>query len=118
VSDDSAFTDITMSDIKVHFSQDELELIWQCLDASVRGDFFPEWEFQTIFGVDRNTVRVVLEDWPLQTVDSETFTCAVINSLNNLVGYPHGMEKELYDYISAEPDDIKSILTRLVVMRK
>jgi hypothetical protein len=107
-----------MSDIKAHFSQDELILIRQCLDASVRGDFFPEWEFQTIFGVDRKTVSHVMADWPLQTVDSETFTCAVINSLNNLVGYPHRMEKELYDYISAEPSEIKSILTRLVGLRK
>jgi len=76
-----------------------MNIIRDAMRAAVEGPFFPEWEFHTIMGVERKQMRAVLEAWPLQTVDDDTFICATINALNNLIGYPHGMDKELLAYV-------------------
>ena len=80
-------------------SLEEIETIRHALKAVVEGSFFPDWEFETLIGVDRKTVQKVYEAWPLQTVDQDEFACAVIGSMNNLVGYPHGKDDELVDYV-------------------
>jgi len=51
---------------------------------------------------------------PTQTVDDEDFSCAVVGSLNNLLGYPHGQESEWSTYISVEPDQVHLALNELI----
>lgn len=41
----------------------EGELVRRCLAASVDGPFFPDWEFETLFGLTRDEVREVLDAW-------------------------------------------------------
>ncbi len=38
----------------------ERDVVRQCLKAAVESPFFPEWEFGTIFGLERDDVRRVL----------------------------------------------------------
>lgn len=59
-----------------------LEIAEECLRAAVEGPFFPDWEFHTLMGVSREEARTVLEAWPVQTVEPDVFSCAVLNSLN------------------------------------
>jgi hypothetical protein len=92
--------------------------IKQCLNAAARGPFFPDWEFQTLFGVDRQTVLAVHDAWPRQTVDDEDFRSAIIGSLNNLLGYPHQRDDCWSDYITASPLEVKRILEVLVKERR
>lgn len=92
---------------------DTLRITKDCLRAVVEGPFFPDWEFQTLIGVDRDTVRVVMEAWPVRTVEPEAFVCAVMNSLTWLVFYPHGQTEAWDRYISVGPDEVRQALDRL-----
>jgi hypothetical protein len=94
-------------------SSDDLDIVKRALRATVEDDFFPDWEFQTLIGVDRNTVKKVLETFPLQTVDYEEFFCAVFGSMGNLLGYPHGMDEELATYLPEGRSIIRRTLDRL-----
>ena len=38
---------------KEHLTEAELKIVQQCLDAAADGKFFEDWEFHTLFGVDR-----------------------------------------------------------------
>ena len=38
-----------------------LRITKECLRAAVEGPFFPDWEFQILMGVDRETARVVMD---------------------------------------------------------
>lgn len=91
-------------------SAKELEIVRACLRAAVDGDFFPDWEFPIIFGVDRKLVRKVLKAWPRCTVEREDFKSAVCNSLANLVFYPHRMK----DRLPVPPQTIVNTLERMM----
>ena len=82
----------------------EREIVRQCLQAAVEGPFFPDWEFSTLFGLERNEVGNVLQSWPELDESTETVQVAISNSINNLLGYPHGCEKEWSFFISVSPE--------------
>lgn len=103
-----------MIDILQTLDSRVVEITKECLRAAADGPFFPDWEFQTLIGVDRKTVRRVHGAWPDQTVDDEDFSCAVVGSLNNLLGYPHGQESQWSKYISVEPEQIRLVLKELI----
>jgi hypothetical protein len=42
----------------------DLPIIKQCLEATIAGDFFPDWELFVLFGVERGDVARILEAWP------------------------------------------------------
>jgi hypothetical protein len=92
----------------------EHELVTGCLAATVRGDFFPDWEFETLFGVSRSTVERVMTAWPAVDPQDEDVGASVAGALNHLLGYPHGRYKELAEYTSASPDEIRRTLDRLL----
>ncbi len=97
-------------------SKDDIKLVSECLRATVEGSFFPEWEFETLIGVDRATVAHVSECWPQVTVGAEEFVCAVVGSLNNLSNYPHGKLDELRSYLTYEVEEIPRALDRLAAL--
>lgn len=90
----------------------EIELIRQCLEAASNGGFFPDWEFETLFGISREEVKKVCEQWP-NVVQSELSAAAVVGSLNNLLGYPHRKDDELFRKISSSPESLIRLLEKL-----
>ena len=84
----------------------------ECLAAAANGPFFPDWEFQTLFGVERSEVRSILDAWPNLDETNENVLLAINNSMNHLLGYPHGREREWSQYISARPEDVARILQK------
>ena len=88
-----------MDSLAKSLSSDEIETVRRALKATVEGSFFPDWEFETLIGVERDIVKKVYEAWPRQTVDQDVFSCAVIGSMNNLIGYPHRKEDEFAFYV-------------------
>ena len=95
-------------------SSAEVETIRRALRATVEGSFFPDWEFQTLIGLERSEVRQILDDWPRQSLGEVEFRCGVVNSLNNLLGYPHGCMDELAAYGLEGPEAISAVLERLI----
>jgi hypothetical protein len=97
-------------------SSEEIETVRHALKATIEGSFFPDWEFQTLIGVERDIVKKVYEAWPRQIVGQDIFSCAVINSMNFLLGYPHGKEDELALYVPEGRAAIDRALKRLVAL--
>jgi hypothetical protein len=97
-------------------SSAELDTVRRSLQAAVEGNFFPDWEFQTLIGVDRATVQDVYNAWPRQNLDLEDFSCAVVGSLANLLWYPHGRHEELISYVTEGPEAIEAALDRLTAL--
>jgi len=97
-------------------SSDTVIITKECLRAVLEGSFFPEWEFETLFGIDRETVQTVYDAWPTQTIDADDFSCAVVGSLNNLIGYPTGQSEEWSKYISVSPERVREALNELTLL--
>ena len=89
----------------------ELRIIQECLFAAVRGPFFPDWEFATLFGLSRGQVARVADRWPESALNDE-IALAVNNTLVNLTGYPHGEEDSWDHYISAPRSSVKELLQK------
>lgn len=102
-----------MDSLAETLSSSEIETVRRALKATVEGSFFPDWEFETLIGVDRGTVRQVHEAWPRLTVDQDEFSCAVIGSMNNLIGYPHGKDDELAAYVPEGRSAIQKAMRHL-----
>ncbi|QQR88712.1 MAG: hypothetical protein IPJ88_10735 [Myxococcales bacterium] len=96
-----------------YLSEKDIEIIGQCLVASVNGPFFPDWEFATLFGLEREEVGTVMRTWPNVLDDDNSALLAVKNALGNLVGYPHG--EELSQFVSATPEQLLEILKRYLI---
>jgi hypothetical protein len=76
-------------------SNSDRDLIRRSLAACSDGPFFPDWEFHTLFGLTRSEFREAARRWTeLSAVDPEV-ELAAHNGLNNLLGYPHGMDSKL-----------------------
>lgn len=43
---------------------EDQEVILQCLLAAADGPFFPDWEFSTLFGFEREEIRRTASTWP------------------------------------------------------
>ena len=91
---------------------DDVSLIGACLDAVVKGPFFPDWEFGTLFGLSRDDVRAVAKAWPQNAAEPDT-ELAVRNTFANLFGYPHGQERELEEMVSASAERMREVWDRI-----
>jgi hypothetical protein len=96
-----------------HLSEMDKVIIGQALRASVDGPFFPDWEFHTLFGLERSAVRAIADAWPELTAPAENVTLAVNNSLNNLLGYPHRKEGVWSEWLSVDPRQLNELFSRL-----
>ncbi len=91
----------------------EREVVRQCLRAAVESPFFPEWEFGTLFGLDREQVRNVLLSWPEPDESDPTVTIAINNSMNNLVHYPDCDNPKIWtEFVSVSPHEVAVILDK------
>jgi hypothetical protein len=95
------------------FSEREKEIVGEILRAAVEGPFFPEWEFHTLFGLEREEIRRIANDWPTPTEAPENILVAVNNSFNNLLGYPHGQEASWSDWISVDQRTASDLFDRI-----
>lgn len=93
-------------------SAKEQELVRQCIRASVEGPFFPEEEFSTIFGVTRSEAAEVLSQWPKVDESNDVVHMTINNSLNNLLGYPHGLHDNWSEYIEATGQEIAAVFAK------
>jgi hypothetical protein len=93
-------------------SLDERALIRRCLDAAVNGPFFPEWEYQTLFGHSRAEMRRLLATWP--EVNDAGELSAIVNALNNLLGYPHNDTEAWRRYVRSSKEEVAAVLSKLL----
>jgi hypothetical protein len=94
-------------------SKRDSQTVGELLRAPADGPFFPDWEFHTLFGLDRDQVRKIADDWPLATAPPENVVLAVNNSINNLLGYPHRKNNAWGKWISVDQNTIRDLFDRL-----
>jgi hypothetical protein len=92
---------------------DEIALIASCLLAAEEGPFFSDWEFQTLFGIERSELAEVRQRWPNVDLGEEQVECAVMNSMVMLIMYPHGVEDALRAYVPGGRKEIERLLATL-----
>jgi hypothetical protein len=87
------------------------EVIRQCLVAAADGPFFPDWEFHTLLGFERDEIRRIAQRWP-DWDDALEQADAVNNVLNNLLGYPHGRSDVWHNYIAPTSAEVARTYAR------
>lgn len=85
----------------------------RALRAAVEGPFFPEWEFDTLFGLYRSEVRAIYEAWPSPACNSDQLLAAMTWSLINLLHYPHKHEDAFCEYFPEGRPVLTATLARL-----
>lgn len=83
------------------------KVLYQCLNATANGPFFEDWEFETLIGATRCEVAEIIANWPKTDKHPELVDIVINNSINNLLGYPHGKQKEWTNYISISPSELQ-----------
>jgi len=95
-----------------NLTPEERKVVLECLNAAAMGPFFPDWEFQTLFGVERTDVKSVIDAWPSVDESDAIVDAAIANSMNHLLGYPHGHVRAWSQYISVTPKEVLRILQK------
>jgi len=95
------------------------QIIGECLRAAAEGPFFkdveaedPDWEFHPLFGLDREEFVRIVAAYPNVDSRNESVALAINNSLGNLVGYPHGHDKDWSRFISVSVAEVASVFER------
>jgi hypothetical protein len=90
----------------------ERDVIGACLRAAADGPFFPDAEFHTLFGLEREEVRAIAAKWPQVSEAGDAVPLAINNSLGNLLGYPHDQGGELQRWAGATYEEIESVFRK------
>lgn len=96
-----------------NLADSDSRVIGEALHAAAEGPFFPDWEFRALFGLERSEVRAISDAWPNRQAPPADVTIAVNNSLNNLLGYPHGQDSVWSHWMSANRDQLQNLFDRL-----
>lgn len=103
-----------MDDIVEALSELEKQTIFECLCAAEREELFPEWEFETLFGITRKQLSSVREKWPEVDARHPDIGAALIGAMSHLLGYARVSDGSWGRYISVPPDAVESTLKKLL----
>ena len=90
----------------------EKQVVFECLRAAVEGPFFPDWEFPTLFGLERQEVARVLAAAPQIDDADEDVSLAINNTLGNLLHYPHGEVLAWSQFISVPESEVRRVFEK------
>ena len=94
-------------------TDDERALVFECLKCVAAGNvILHDWEFQTIMGIEVKDFLKVVAKWPDVDEAEETVFLAINNSLNNLLGYPHGKHSKWSEYVSASQSEVARVFAK------
>ncbi|MEQ1775594.1 MAG: hypothetical protein ABL891_17595 [Burkholderiales bacterium] len=88
------------------------KIIAEALRAAAEGPFFPDWEFHTLFGLEREEVRAYAKSYHPATDVPVKMGYAVHNAIGNLLGYPHGKESEWSNWLSVTRSELNAVFER------
>ena len=101
-----------MREAKLFLEKQDIDLIGNCIKAIQELDIFPDWEFQTLFGFEKVEFTNSILNWPNVDLDDIAVSNSILGALNHLMGYPHKLDEELYQYTKASFQDMRnSIVT-------
>jgi hypothetical protein len=89
----------------------DFQLLREALLAAARGPFFPDWEFHTLFGLNRADVESVADTFSQSTPLTGDVTLALNGVMNNLLGYPHQQDAVWAQWISVSPTELQAVFS-------
>lgn len=95
-----------------HLTQREREIVLRCVRAAAEGPFFPDWEFHTLFGLERAEIEAVAALGPGMDDTEEVVQLAINNSLNNLLGYPHYQPEAFQKWIGESAEEVERVFEK------
>ena len=93
-------------------SENERQIVLECLRAAYEGPFFPDEEFHTIFGLYRAEIGEVISSWPDIDESQLNVKLAINNAMNNLLGYPHRRQDVWAEYISVTAEEVYRVFSK------
>jgi hypothetical protein len=88
-------------------TEPEREIVRQCLACVASEEIIAnDWEFPTLFGITFADLQRVAAQWPNVDESDEVVRLAINNSMNNLLGYPHGGTAKWSRFISVPPAEV------------
>jgi hypothetical protein len=90
----------------------EKQVVFQCLRAASEGPFFPDWEFHTLFGLERHQLARIVAALPDIDDSDESVSLAIHNAMGNLLGYPHRETAAWSQFISVSEAEVSRIFDR------
>lgn len=93
-------------------STSDFQAFRESLLASARGPFFPDWEFHTLFGLERSEVESIADSLTPETPLTGDVALAINNAMCNLLGYPHGQDAVWSRWLSVTPEELQVIFSR------
>jgi hypothetical protein len=95
----------------VNLTEEEKAVIFDCLKCVASGKvILHNWEFTTIFGIEVPEFLVIVDRWPNVDDSEVSVFLAINNTMNNLLGYPHG--QDLSEYIRAPRSEITRVFQK------
>ena len=97
-----------------NLSAHDVLVVGECLRAVASGRIIEnDEEFPILFGVGFDELVAIATSWPEVDDANPAVELAVRNSLNNLLGYPHGRDGLLAELVSADGSELTRILQAL-----
>jgi len=91
----------------------EKKVVLQCLKASLDEKIFPDWEFNTLFGLSKKEVANIVANWEHVDISDENIQLAINNAFTNLLGYPHGQEKILESLLGISCEELAKMFDEI-----
>ncbi len=95
-----------------NLTPDEINVIGECISASVKGPFFEGESLHTLTGLERVELEEIARVWPNVNEGEQNVQLAINNVLNNLLGYPHDCWDVWFEYISVSPDELRKLYAK------
>ncbi|MCG3117030.1 MAG: hypothetical protein LLH30_15240 [Candidatus Manganitrophus sp. SA1] len=93
-----------------NLNEDEKVVVFECLKCVASGKvILHDWEFPTIMGIELQELLAVVNKWPDVDDSQEAVFLAINNSMNNLLGYPHGRHSTWDEYIPVPQAEIARV---------
>jgi len=99
------------------FTITDLRTFKEALSAAADGPFFPDWEFSSLFGFEREEFRRLASEFNETSTVSDRQLIAISNACNNLLGYPHRKESVWSQWLDASPEELAAAYSRLKARR-
>jgi hypothetical protein len=103
-----------IKDVALHNLTDgETEVVFQCLRCVASGEvILNDWEFQTLFGIEFETLEHIVASLPDIDEDAEDAQLAINNSMAHLLGYPHNREARMKKYVLVPLVEVARIFSK------
>jgi len=96
-----------------NLTKEESEIVRQCMQCVANGNvILHDFEFQMIMGVDVDEFMDIFEAWPNLDENDKYVKLAINNTLNNLIGYPHDMQKSWNEVMETPLSEIARIFQK------